>query len=184
MRGWGKIAGLAILAERNKVEFILLAWCPVNIPTVPRVVRHSLAQIGSCPLRLVIGSSVQCRQALLCRGIVTSIEAVLVECLFEGVDLRARNLNLRLALLSKVTRRDVARQKADDHDHHQQFKQGKTSVEMFGHVSQAYFILCCGAPLLQLRAPEARWSLVMPETNQPRGASEMKALQEISRNQP
>jgi len=24
----------------------------------------------------------------------------------------------------------------------------------------------------------------MPETNQPRGASEMKALQEISRNQP
>src|SRR6185312_12083852 len=54
-------------------------------------------------------------------------EAVLVERLLEGVDLRPGDLDFRFPDLAEVARRDEAGEQADDHHDHEQLEQRKAA---------------------------------------------------------
>lgn len=58
---------------------------------------------------------------------MANVEAVLVECLFEAVDLSPRGLHLGLPDLGKKLWTYVGSQQSDDDHDHQQFKQGKSA---------------------------------------------------------
>lgn len=56
------------------------------------------------------------------------IEAVLVERLFQRIDLGTRRLDLGLADLGEIFRPDIAGQQADDDHHDEQFEQRESSL--------------------------------------------------------
>ena len=59
-------------------------------------------------------------ETLLAGRIAPRIQTVLIERLFEGVDLRLGNLHFGLAELREVSWRDKAREQSNDYDDHQQ----------------------------------------------------------------
>ena len=126
-----RAAGLAVLAVRDDVELVLLAGDLVDVGLAPRIERHFLAQVGAVPLRLGRRLLEQRLQPELGARVTADVQAVLVERLLQRVDLRLRGVDLGLADLAEVARRDEADQQADDRDDDQQLEQRETLGDGF-----------------------------------------------------
>jgi len=121
--------GLPILAERQDFVFTLAAWRTVLVRAAPGILRHAFLQVGAIPLG---AGARRCGhqgvQALFRAGIAANVEAVGVERLVEGFDLRLRHRHFGLAELREILGTDIGREQADDHDHYQQLEQGETRL--------------------------------------------------------
>src|SRR5258707_275824 len=117
----------AVLAQREHVEITVLAWRTVLVLTPPGIFGRRLAQIRPPPARLVARLGPQRAQPLFGAGIVTGVQAELVQRLGQGIDLGRRGLDLGLADLSEETRAHIPGQQADDDQHDQQLEQRETT---------------------------------------------------------
>src|SRR5262245_50278789 len=127
----GVLAGAARLTVAPVGEQLELALRPgraVDVRPAPRIVRQRLLEEG-----------LDRRQSFLAGRIAAVLQAVLVERLLEGIDLRSRHLGLGFADLREVARGDVAGEQPDDHDHDQQLEQREAALA-FGH-GRAYCVM-------------------------------------------
>src|SRR4051794_11418111 len=106
----------------------MIAGALVDIGLAPWIEGNALLEIGSRPLGRPAWLRDQGIESLLGGRIAADTEPVLVEGLFDGVDLCARRFDLRLAELAEILRPDIAGEQADDRHHHQQFKQGEAAA--------------------------------------------------------
>ena len=120
--------GAPIPAEGEQIEFGgALAGFAVLVGIAPGIGRNGFLHIRPGPARFAGGLGHQGAQALLGRGIVAGVETVLVEGLFQGVDLRAGDFHFGFLDLGEVTRTDVAGEQADDGDHDEEFEEGEAA---------------------------------------------------------
>src|SRR5687767_3351035 len=99
-------SGFAVAAVRNDVEFVLLAGHAVEVRTTPWIVRHRLLEVWPAPARHVCRLCDQYLETLFGRGIALGVQAELVQCLFQRLDLRLRDLDLGLPDLREIARRN------------------------------------------------------------------------------
>src|SRR5882672_8163462 len=92
-----RATGLAVAAVGKKVEFALLAGGSIYVGPAPGIVRDGLLQIGPVPARFVRRFHDERLQALFGGGVVTRVEAVMVEPFFECIDLCLGDLDFRFA---------------------------------------------------------------------------------------
>ena len=92
-----------------------------------------LAELTDYPYRPMDGDPDRSRrladdgQSLLRRGIAAHVQAIGIQRIAQGRDLRLRAAHLGAADLREVARRHVGGQQADDDHHHQQLQQGEAA---------------------------------------------------------
>src|SRR5574340_1736550 len=127
--GLALAARAAVLAVGEQIELAaLLAGAPVLIGVAPGIGGHRLLEIRPGPARLAGRLGHQRLEPLLGRRIVADVEPVFVEGLFQRIDLRARDLDFRLADLGEIARCNIARQQADDDHDDKQLQQREAGL--------------------------------------------------------
>ena len=117
----------------------MLARRFVLICATPRIERHRLSEVRSAPFRFVCGAGKKCVEPELCRGIMSGIEAILVQRRAQSLYLRPSCLSFGLADLPEVLRPHITREQPDNNHDNEQLEECKTRAK-----SLSAFHVNCG----------------------------------------